>query len=149
MRWHWGNDVETVCTGCKWLWICFSRFIFYQMLKLYYNCSMLESGPVPVLFTALIFAPALMRYSTQDGLQLSTALIRGVAPLRVGGSTEAPASTSNCMMSSCPAWQAWCRGVQLNWSHAFTSALWWDYHLGFIFIFIYICQCKYTLIYSL
>lgn len=82
-----------------------------------------EYSNSPFLFLAFTLAPALMRYSTHAGLQLSMALMRGVAPLRAGASTWHPDATSSSMMSSWPAWQAWWSGVQLNWSLAFTSAL--------------------------
>lgn len=77
----------------------------------------------PLLFSASTLAPASMRKSTQDTRDVSMALMRGVAPPRAGASTLAPAFTRSSMSSRCPAYAAWWRAVQKNWSHTFTSAL--------------------------
>lgn len=61
--------------------------------------------------------------STTASLELSIALIKGVPPLMVCASISAPFSSRNCTRSTCPEWQAWCKGVHLKLSRALMSAL--------------------------
>lgn len=78
---------------------------------------------IPLLFVIWTLAPASIKNCTASSLQLSMALISGVELLIATASITAPDLTSSSAISCCPAWQAWCRGVHMKLSVAFTSAL--------------------------